>query len=278
MIRVPRALYVAAKSKQISRIREADAELATLRWFLRQAEEKPLKIITKSQHETVGVMLAEVGSMLGDWMKKVSGGKHGLGDMPPCNPSSRSADSFLAYERVVFRYKSKRLTFVASSPNNSNIMLGQLGATIPRSFGVISGVLKSVFDVFLYRAVFQVVQSVVQGIPVKVAHNLRAWTNASPALKHEAVNGYQFGLLVLSDSAFLVRRGVINFHRKLRDFLPIVSARLWAGSRVSGRANGRPRKDSAIFGCGVKAELGVATYFNGLFVNRNNHIHLSHCM
>lgn len=77
MIRIPRALYVAAKSKQISRIREADAELATLRWFLRQAEDKPLKIITKSQRETAAVTLAEVGRMLGDWMKKASGPKHG---------------------------------------------------------------------------------------------------------------------------------------------------------------------------------------------------------
>jgi len=76
MTRIPRALYVAAKSKQISRIREADAELAVLRWFLRRAAEK-LRIITKRQHEAVGVMLAEVGSMLGDWMKRASGGKHG---------------------------------------------------------------------------------------------------------------------------------------------------------------------------------------------------------
>jgi len=77
MLRIPRLLYVAAKSKQISRIREADAELATLRWFLREAKHHKLKLITPDQHETVGIMLAQVGSMLGSWMEKPSGAKHG---------------------------------------------------------------------------------------------------------------------------------------------------------------------------------------------------------
>ncbi|MEX2474015.1 diversity-generating retroelement protein Avd [Marinobacter sp.] len=77
MLRIPRLLYVAAKSNQISRVREADAELAALRWHLRMAEAWPLQVITSGQHGTVSVLLAEVGSMLGDWIARLSGGRHG---------------------------------------------------------------------------------------------------------------------------------------------------------------------------------------------------------
>jgi len=77
MLRVPRLLYVAAKSGQINRIREADAELAFLRWLLREAKHEEMKLITLRQHETAGVLLAKVGSMLGDWINKKSGAKHG---------------------------------------------------------------------------------------------------------------------------------------------------------------------------------------------------------
>jgi hypothetical protein len=77
MLRIPRLLYVAAKSGQINRIREADAELATLRWLLRTADNAPLKLITPRQHEIVAIQLAEVGSLLGGWMKRKSNGKQG---------------------------------------------------------------------------------------------------------------------------------------------------------------------------------------------------------
>lgn len=69
MLEIPDLLYVAAKSNQISRIREADAKLAFLRWCLRHATSDEFKFMTPHQHEIASIMLAEVGSLLGGWMK-----------------------------------------------------------------------------------------------------------------------------------------------------------------------------------------------------------------
>lgn len=60
--------YQAAKSRQASRLHAADANLATLRFWLRFAADPAVKIITPAQHRAALRLLAEVGAMLGGWI------------------------------------------------------------------------------------------------------------------------------------------------------------------------------------------------------------------
>lgn len=59
--------YQAAKSKQASRFYAADAHLATLRYWLRFA--CGLKLISHHQHQVALRTIAEVGAMLGAWIR-----------------------------------------------------------------------------------------------------------------------------------------------------------------------------------------------------------------
>ncbi len=65
---------VAGKSKQISRLYSADANLSLLRFWLRFMAASKRKIVTPHQHRVALVHLAEVGRMLGAWMKSMKGG------------------------------------------------------------------------------------------------------------------------------------------------------------------------------------------------------------
>lgn len=62
-------LYQAAKSKQASRLYAADAHLATLRFWLRFASAPSVRILSPHQHQVALRQLAEVGAMLGQWIK-----------------------------------------------------------------------------------------------------------------------------------------------------------------------------------------------------------------
>ncbi|MCM2472120.1 diversity-generating retroelement protein Avd [Rhizobium sp. CG5] len=62
-------LYQAAKSKQASRLYAADAHLATLRFWLRFAASPAVRILSHHQHQVALRRLAEVGAMLGQWVK-----------------------------------------------------------------------------------------------------------------------------------------------------------------------------------------------------------------
>lgn len=66
--------YQAAKSKQASRLYAADANLATLRFWLRFAAGSDLRILTPHQHAVALRHLAEAGAMLGAWIGQVKGG------------------------------------------------------------------------------------------------------------------------------------------------------------------------------------------------------------
>lgn len=66
-------LIVAGKSGQISRLYAADANLALLRFWLRFASGARLRILTPHQHQVALTLVAEVGAMLGAWIK---GTKH----------------------------------------------------------------------------------------------------------------------------------------------------------------------------------------------------------
>lgn len=61
--------YAAAKSSQASRLHVADANLATLRFWLRFAAAPSRRILSPRQHLAALRLLAEAGAMLGAWIK-----------------------------------------------------------------------------------------------------------------------------------------------------------------------------------------------------------------
>ena len=62
-------IIAAAKSNQVSRIYSADANLALLRFWLRFVSDPRRKIITSHQHRHAQAILAEVGGMIGAWIR-----------------------------------------------------------------------------------------------------------------------------------------------------------------------------------------------------------------
>lgn len=73
----PRLFIEAAKSRQISKLYAADAGLATLRSHLRFLADPHRKLISRRQHEVASIHLAEVGRMLGGWIRSWRGGAKG---------------------------------------------------------------------------------------------------------------------------------------------------------------------------------------------------------
>jgi hypothetical protein len=65
--------YEAGKTNQIGKIYIADAGLAGLRFWLRFLVTPKVKGITKHQHETALVLIANVGSMVNSWVIKRKG-------------------------------------------------------------------------------------------------------------------------------------------------------------------------------------------------------------
>ena len=64
----PDLFFQAGKSNQISKIYAADAGLAHLRFWMRFLVS--IKCLTTHQLKTAQVLVAEVGAMLGSWIKK----------------------------------------------------------------------------------------------------------------------------------------------------------------------------------------------------------------
>lgn len=60
---------IAGKSGQASRLYSADANLALLRFWLRFLAGSGRKVITPNQHRVALAHLAEVGGMIGAWIK-----------------------------------------------------------------------------------------------------------------------------------------------------------------------------------------------------------------
>ena len=72
------ALFIkAGKSGHISRLYEADAGLAHLRFWLRFCSNPDRNIITLRQHQAAEVMIAEVGRILGSWIASKKGREPG---------------------------------------------------------------------------------------------------------------------------------------------------------------------------------------------------------
>ena len=61
--------YQAAKSNQVSKLYLADAGLADLRFLLRFLADEKRRHISRHQHEVASMHLAEVGAMLGAWIR-----------------------------------------------------------------------------------------------------------------------------------------------------------------------------------------------------------------
>ncbi len=61
--------YKAIKSKQISKLYEADANLALLRYHLRFLADDKRKLVSPKQHQTASILLAEVGKIVGVMIK-----------------------------------------------------------------------------------------------------------------------------------------------------------------------------------------------------------------
>lgn len=66
-------LIQAGKSTGPSKLYAADANLALLRFWLRFAADSNRRLITMRQHQASLAMVAEVGKMLGAWIKNVRG-------------------------------------------------------------------------------------------------------------------------------------------------------------------------------------------------------------
>lgn len=64
-------LIAAGKSGQPSRLYAADANLATLRFWLRFGTSSKVKILTPRQQQVALSLIAEVGAMVGAWIKGV---------------------------------------------------------------------------------------------------------------------------------------------------------------------------------------------------------------
>ena len=62
--------YKAIKSDSKSRLYEADANLASIRFYLRFLANENRKLISQKQHQTASIKLAEVGKMLNSWINK----------------------------------------------------------------------------------------------------------------------------------------------------------------------------------------------------------------
>jgi len=67
-------LIAAGKSKQASRLYSADANLAYLRFWLRFMAADGRRLITPQQHRVAAIHLAEIGRMLGGWIKAMKRG------------------------------------------------------------------------------------------------------------------------------------------------------------------------------------------------------------
>lgn len=61
--------YKALKSDSKSKLHEADANLAMIRYWMRFMANEKRKLITQYQHQTASIKIDEVGKILGTWIR-----------------------------------------------------------------------------------------------------------------------------------------------------------------------------------------------------------------
>ena len=64
-----RLFIEAGKTSQVGKLYLADANLALLRWYLRFMADSGRRLISPHQHQVAGVLVAEVGNLLGAWIR-----------------------------------------------------------------------------------------------------------------------------------------------------------------------------------------------------------------
>lgn len=69
LLEQPRMLIEAGKSGQVSRLYVADANLALLRWYLRFLSDGGRRLIGRRQAEVASIKIAEVGQLMGAWVR-----------------------------------------------------------------------------------------------------------------------------------------------------------------------------------------------------------------
>lgn len=69
LLEQPRFFIEAGKSAQVSRLYAADANLALLRWYLRFLSDGGRRLIGRRQVEIASIKVAEVGQLLGAWIR-----------------------------------------------------------------------------------------------------------------------------------------------------------------------------------------------------------------
>ncbi|HPQ94789.1 MAG: diversity-generating retroelement protein Avd [Thiothrix sp.] len=69
LLEQPRLFIEAGKSGQVSRLYAADANLALLRWYLRFLSDGGRRLMGRRQTEVASVKIAEVGQLLGAWIR-----------------------------------------------------------------------------------------------------------------------------------------------------------------------------------------------------------------
>lgn len=65
----PQIFYQAIKSNSKSKLYDADANLALIRFYLRFLADKNRKLISQHQHQVASLKIAEVGKILNSWIK-----------------------------------------------------------------------------------------------------------------------------------------------------------------------------------------------------------------
>lgn len=68
LLSVPDTIIQAGKSNQVSKVYAADAQLAHLRYWVRFLA--TIRCVTLHQQQTSQVLIAEVGAMIGAWIKR----------------------------------------------------------------------------------------------------------------------------------------------------------------------------------------------------------------
>lgn len=65
----PQIFYQAIKANSKSKLYDADANLALIRFYLRFLADKNRKLISQHQHQVSSLKIAEVGKILNSWIK-----------------------------------------------------------------------------------------------------------------------------------------------------------------------------------------------------------------
>jgi len=71
LLKQPDLFFQAGKSNQVSKIFSADAGIANLRFWLRFLV--MIRCMSPHQHQTIQLMLKEIGAILGCWIKNKKG-------------------------------------------------------------------------------------------------------------------------------------------------------------------------------------------------------------